>query len=323
MSCNYPLRAYRIGTSDDESSPVGPQDRGRSLGIVFDVKKGQNVLAEYLVPCGKCQGCIQKRVRDWALRCEHEAKMHEFNYFVTLTYDDEHLPDGGSLCYSDFQSFMKKARHWYGIFDWRTKKQWQKTRIRFFMCGEYGALKRPHYHVLLFNFPIPDLNYLKRSPKGSNLYTSELVSELWSRRGFVTIGAVEYASAAYVAQYCVKKMGQVDSDYEFVDLETGETVRKSKEMVQMSRAPGIGALWYEKYGKQVFPVDRCVSNGVQVGVPRFYVKRYAEKNPEGFEEVAFKRYERSRVRLADQAEDRLKAREECLKARNEFYRGSR
>lgn len=323
MPCYYPARAYRIGTSDRSGSPVPEKDRGRSLGVVFSVKQGDNVLQEFKVPCGKCIGCIQKRVRDWALRCEHEARMHEFNYFVTLTYDDKHLPDGNSLCYSDFQSFMKKARHWYGIFDWRTKKQWDKTKIRFFMCGEYGALKRPHYHVLLFNFPIPDLKFLKKSDKGSNLYTSELVSMLWSHRGFVTIGAVEYASAAYVAQYCVKKMGQVDADYEFVDLETGETISRQREHVQMSRMPGIGATWYEKYGKQVFPVDRCVTNGVEVGVPKYYSKRYKESDPEAYEGVIAKRQDYSQNRMEDNTEERLKVREECAKAKYEFYRGDR
>lgn len=268
-------------------------------------------------------GCKKKRIRDWALRCQHEAKMWEFNYFITLTYDENNLPDGGTLCYSDFQSFMKKARHWTGIFDWRNKRQWNKTKLRFFMCGEYGSLKRPHYHVILYNFPIPDLKFLKESEKGSHLYTSELVSELWNNRGFVTIGSVEYASAAYVAQYCINKMGKEDIEYQFIDLETGETQTRTKEMVQMSRMPGIGHFWYEKYKKQVFPVDRCIANGVQVGVPKFYTERHKEENTEAYEAVIAKRYDNIKTRMADQTEERLLVREKCIEAKINFYKGQR
>lgn len=308
MPCHYPARAYRLGDSQN-----------RPAGITFNVTRGDNVLVELKVPCGQCLGCKQKRIRDWALRCQHEAKMHEFNYFITLTYNDENLPDGNTLDYADFQSFMKKARHWYGIFDWRTKKQWPNTKLRFFMCGEYGSLKRPHYHVLLYNFPIPDLKFLKDTPKGSRLYTSELVSNLWKNRGFVTIGSVEYASAAYVAQYCIKKMGKEDIDYQYLDLETGETIQRQREMVQMSRAPGIGSTWYEKYQKQVFPLDRCVTNGTEVGVPKYYLQKHKTQNPDSYETIIAKRHEHSKIRMEDNTEERLIVKEKCLKAKLDFY----
>lgn len=245
--------------------------------------------------------------------------MHKFSYFITLTYDENHLPDGYSLCYADFQAFMKKARHWQGIFDWRTKKQWDSTKIRFFMCGEYGKLKRPHYHVILFNFPIPDLKYLKTTEKGSILYTSEMVSDLWSHRGFATIGMVEYASAAYVAQYCIKKMGSDAKDYRITDLETGEVIDRIPEMVQMSRNPGIGSTWYDKYKKQVFPIDRCVTNGQEVGVPKYYLQKHKKESPEAYEEIIAKRHAHSKNRMADNTEERLIVREQCLKAKLDFY----
>jgi len=312
MPCHYPCKAYRLGDSQN-----------RPAGIVFDVKRGDNVLTEFKVPCGKCLGCKQKRIRDWALRCQHEAKMHEFNYFITLTYNDENLPEGETLDYKDFQSFMKKARHWTGIFDWKKKTQWESTKIRFFMCGEYGALKRPHYHVLMYNFPIPDLKFLKKSPKGSNLYTSELVSSLWNNRGFVTIGSVEYASAAYVAQYCIKKMGAEDIDYMFLDLETGQTIQKAREMVQMSRSPGIGSTWYDKYKKQVFPIDRCIANGKEVAVPKYYGAKHKAEKPLDYEEVIEKRHRHSKNRMADNTEERLIVKEQCLKAKLDFYQKDR
>ena len=74
-----------------------------------------------------------------AVRCMHEASMHMFNSFVTLTYDDNHLPEYNSLNYKHFQDFMKRLRK-------------SNNGVRFYMCGEYGEdFSRPHYHALLFN----------------------------------------------------------------------------------------------------------------------------------------------------------------------------
>ena len=59
--------------------------------------------------------------------------------FVTLTYDDDHLPEYNSLNYKHFQDFMKRLRK-------------SHSGVRFYMCGEYGEdFSRPHYHALLFN----------------------------------------------------------------------------------------------------------------------------------------------------------------------------
>ena len=66
----------------------------------------------------------------------HEASMHMFNSFVTLTYDDDHLPEYNSLNYKHFQDFMKRLRK-------------SHNGVRFYMCGEYGEdFSRPHYHAL-------------------------------------------------------------------------------------------------------------------------------------------------------------------------------
>ena len=60
--------------------------------------------------------------RQWAVRCMHEASMHMFNLFVTLTYDDNHLPEYNSLNYKHFQDFMKRLRKAH-------------NGVRFYMCG--------------------------------------------------------------------------------------------------------------------------------------------------------------------------------------------
>ena len=96
-----------------------------------------DVIRRLSLPCGRCVGCRLERSRQWAVRCMHEASMHMFNSFVTLTYDDNHLPEYNSLNYKHFQDFMKRLRK-------------SHNGVRFYMCGEYGEdFSRPHYHAIV------------------------------------------------------------------------------------------------------------------------------------------------------------------------------
>ena len=67
-------------------------------------------LGYMMVPCGKCVGCIKDKAREWSVRVANEGRMYENNCVVTLTYDDEHLPQDGSLHKSDYQKFLKLVR---------------------------------------------------------------------------------------------------------------------------------------------------------------------------------------------------------------------
>ncbi len=91
MPCYKPLQAY---------AAVG--------GISFDKNKSFGIPIE--LPCGRCLGCRLEKSKEWALRCVHEAKMHKENTFITLTYADEHLPQGSSLVKSHFQKFIRSLR---------------------------------------------------------------------------------------------------------------------------------------------------------------------------------------------------------------------
>ena len=47
---------------------------------------------EFPVPCGKCLPCQKKRRSDWSFRLEQEYLSSDSALFITLTYDDLHLP---------------------------------------------------------------------------------------------------------------------------------------------------------------------------------------------------------------------------------------
>lgn len=256
------------------------------------------------LPCGQCIGCRERRARDWAIRCVHEASLYDRNCFVTLTYNDENLPKDNSLHYDHFQKFMKRLRFSYK----GHQPVADGTRpIRFYMAGEYGEnFGRPHYHACLFNFDFPDKELFRNAPSGELLYRSKILESLWEF-GYSSVGAVTFQSAAYVARYINKKItGKLaDDHYQWVDPKTGEIFFRTPEFNKMSLKPGIGADWLSKYQTDVFPHDHIISKGAKLPVPRYYNKIFKCSNPFEWDEVSHERYVKSRNNLDDNTKERL------------------
>lgn len=291
MGCNYPVRAYRLNSGE----------------VVWHLKNGNDHRADLMIPCGQCLGCKLERSRQWAIRVMHEASQHELNCFVTLTYDDKHLPDLNSLDYPAFQLFMKRLR-----------KKYSGRKIKFYMCGEYGGqgTERPHYHACLFGHNFDDLVPFKITKAGSKIYTSAKLASLWPY-GFSTVGEVTFESAAYTARYIMKKQQGKEGlkNYEEIDRETGEVNYREREFTRMSLKPGIGATWYDKYKSDVYPHDRCVVNGKAVKPPKYYHRRLKEQDPGLHEEINFRREERAGEHREDNTEERLEVKERVLLAK--------
>jgi hypothetical protein len=289
MACFHPLQAYQ--TSDGS--------------IIFSERKG-DVVRSLSLPCGQCWGCRLERSRQWAVRCMHEASLHEQNCFITLTYDNDHCPSDRSLNYGDFQRFMKRFR-----------KRFKGSTIRFYMAGEYGEkFERPHFHACIFGFNFPDLTLWKRTPSGALIYRSKSLEDLWSF-GYSSVGDVTFESAAYVARYVMKKRtGKVAGDhYETTDMETGEIKDRVPEFNRMSLKPGIGADWFKRFHSDVYPHDRVIVNGRETRPPKFYDKKFAEQFPEEFEQLQFQRFVDAVDRFEDNTDERLAVKEQVTLAR--------
>lgn len=250
MACFKPLEAWR-----------------GAGGIVFDKAKSTTRIS-FQLPCGRCIGCRMEKARQWGIRCVHEAKLWPSSYFVTLTYSDEFLPPGGSLCLRDVQLFMKRLRKYC--------KSTKDNPVRFFLGGEYGdENKRPHYHALLFNVRFDDLRRIGKNARGEDLFTSDALSGLWSvdgrTMGHVSLGAVTFDSAVYCAKYALKKVtgDAAFAAYEVFDAD-GVIHNRRPEFAVMSRRPGIGAGYYAKFGNEVLAHDNVIVNGKKVRPPRFY-----------------------------------------------------
>ena len=259
-----------------------------------------------------------EKARQWGLRCLHEKKMWEHNWYVTLTYNDENMPPGGSVCLRDVQLFMKRLR--------KAKNSCEENPVRFFLGAEYGdENRRPHYHALLFNVRFGDVRVHGHNLRGEPLYTSAELSGLWSNdggktsMGFCTLGEVTFDSAVYCAKYAMKALNISDESppearkayeerYVVYDAD-GVVHERAREFAVMSRRPGIGAGYYEKYGAEVRAHDSVVVNGMEVRPPRYY-----DTKSDNLDSDAFARLKRKRKRLAvlakaDNTQERLRVKE--------------
>lgn len=242
MPCYHPLSAWRC----PDSGSIEFVDRGR--GDRLDL------------PCGRCIGCRLERSRQWATRIMFESQFHGANSFITLTYDDEHMPFPPSLHYPHFQKFMKRARKSLGP-------------LRFFMCGEYGEeFFRPHYHACIFGTDFPDRVLWERRPTG-DVFRSPALERLWPF-GYSSVCELNFQTAAYVARYVLKKVtgDAAEAHYRFVDVETGEVHQRVPEFAHMSLKPGIGGPFFDRYKDDIFPHDFVVVNGVKCRPPRYFDK---------------------------------------------------
>ncbi len=304
-------------------SPLKGWKHAITGGLTF--KKGESAATRMEVACGQCLGCRLDYSRMWSMRIVHEHELVRelggSSSFVTLTYDDEFMPEGWSLTpsgASDFQLFMKRLR----------KANDQK--IRYFMVGEYGDLcrhskpgvevraedcefccvGRPHYHAILFNKTFEDLEVCGRG-RDVDYFTSKELQRVWGK-GFVQVGEVNVKTAGYTARYCLKKdTGEKAAAFYQNITPDGEIHRVQQEYATMStgRKPdgGIGYRWFQKYKSDCFPSDEVPVPGLGVvkKVPRYYADVFEADEPETLEEVKAARREFRNKHLLQYTPERL------------------
>ena len=269
MACFKPLKAWRDPFNPSGKLLFSPHTIGGSI------EHAERTCLK--IPCGRCVGCRIDYSRGWAVRCSHEASLHLFNCFITLTYSPEFLPLDGSLDLKHFQKFMKRFR-----------EKVAPLKIRFFHCGEYGDLtRRPHYHALIFGYDFPDKVLLKQSKSG-DLYTSEMLTKLWGK-GHCSVGALTFESAAYVSRYVMKKVtgDPAKAHYEAIDYETGEIFNLKPEYVTMSRMPAIAREWFNRFKDDVYAnkKDFITVNGRKMRPPKYYDRLLKNLDPDLMEDI--------------------------------------
>lgn len=264
------------------------------------------------VPCGRCVPCLERKRNDWSLRLSEEMRHCTTAVFLTLTYNDESLPyseDSGlpTLVKSHLQLFLKQLRNYLkqGIqttnhFGKSVKTPKSDVKLIYFAQGEYGTNKdRPHYHMILFNFP-------------SNCQF--LIEKAWYH-GFVHFGECNNATIHYTTKYMITKY---DSDFDFVQ----------KPFALMSK--GIGKNYVERNGE--WHKKNLVPTITKVGGSKYPLPRYFKDkifNPDEKMKISAKNIsysERRNQKLDNELMESVKDSSEFFQTKNErviSYLGSR
>lgn len=213
-------------------------------------------------------GCRLEKSKQWAIRCVHEASLHRQNSFITLTYNDESLPEYGTLKKEHLQAFFKRLRH-------------HKGKFRYYACGEYGDhTERAHYHACIFGLDFHD-KVPFRKIGDHQLYTSKNLTDIWGH-GHTSIGNLTFETAAYTARYVTKKLSHGQAKYNRLDKDTGEIIPLEQPRAFMSLKPAIGRNWIEKYHQDIYGADKDTIRirGKAVRPAKYYDKIYDTINPE-------------------------------------------
>lgn len=249
---------------------------GRPIFGWEGVKQG---LPELKLPCGKCPECQKDYYTNWATRGDRELKRWETSVFITLTYDDSHLPPNMSLNKKEIQDFIKRVKKHFGS----TKE----NPIRQSYCGEYGEdNKRPHYHAILFNCDFTDKRRHFLTDQGHQVYTSDTLTRLWGR-GIATFGYASAATIAYLYKYILKKKSRKEKLNPLIIEHEGITYEVAHEFIESSRNPGIGAHMRDDLSikKGYLSVD-----GVKKKLPKYYLEHLKKHDTNTYETLQDRKF---------------------------------
>lgn len=238
-----------------------------------------------VVPCNRCIACRINKTEEWSTRLLFEYEKHGVGAFVTLTYDDEHLPSDGSLHKDHIQKFIKRVRkHYAGN---------GASEIKYYLCGEYGPTTfRPHYHIAIFGVDFEMENWIQYKSKH---YYSPTLLELWPF-GFNEVGFLNKTTMNYVTGYIQKKLfGEEAALYKKLNVIPPFQLFSKK----------LGVEFVQKHGSQ-FVNNMCITvQGKKMPISKYYSGKLGLsdlKTDEGFSVLQMKALEEAAKRRAKHPE---------------------
>ena len=211
--------------------------------------------------CCKCPACRKVRSNDWFVRAYFEFKNNEKPaYFITLDFDDEHLPRWkGKPCFDSdiIKKFLKRLRSVIGSF-------------RYFYVTEYGGiLHRPHYHLMV----TPD-NSISQVDFMKVVFSKWYCGHHTDILTLDSVGNNKIAALQYITSYTTKDISldyqEYDNSEEFIPMRFRSRVQASKGFGLQALRDGDITLEMVLEGKPI--TIPCGKNGklVNFAIPRYY-----------------------------------------------------
>lgn len=160
------------------------------------------------VGCGRCVFCLSKKANDWTFRLDQQRKHSTDCYFITLTYDNDHLPHHSNGKH-EVQKFIKR---------FRKNNDLVGKGFKYYLIAELGGeFGRLHYHAIFFNTGL-----------SWNALRTSLLRD-W-RKGMIRVNVVTPGRIKYVSKYCLQHMYKPKPKYEFRTYDTtfGELTKRVK-----------------------------------------------------------------------------------------------
>lgn len=258
MACNFPKK-YWIRIDSVTKKPRR----------VYHHSEAQLGDEPFYQSCGNCLGCKKDRMFEQALRQVHEAYMHNVSVMITVTYDDKHLPEGGTLVKKDFQDFTRRLIYHH-------------PEIRYAGCGEYGAnTERPHFHLTIFGYSFPD-KVLAGKRAGKEYYHSAELQKLWGKGEFQCQEVTEFspATAEYICKHNTSRVKGTMAHEHYQG--------RQPEFYLTSRSPAMGATFVKKFGEtDIYSQDNCRTPNKKgfCRPPPYYDKLWTDMHPDEMDAI--------------------------------------
>ena len=249
------------------------------------------------VDCKKCIPCKIHHTAEWAMRLEMELKTNPKARFVTLTYNDENLPEKATLVKEHLQAFNKAIR-----------QEFPDRRFRFFECGEYGEkgkkledgsiLHRPHYHLIFYGIE----GTLEERQAIYNCWQKCDEFQFLGKDWYKACGTVTHDSCLYVSSYCQKKLFGEMAEEEYT-----KTGRIQPFQLQSNR---IGEEYFLQNIELYKELGYIPYHGIKMPIPETWKRKFEIESDFAFEiqnEVA-KKFLRKHKEISEEEYNHFKFR---------------
>lgn len=194
------------------------------------------------VGCGRCPGCRVTKAEEWTHRIMWELKNFKTASFVTLTYNEEHMPIDQSVNKRDLQLFFKRLRK---------ELSCTERTVKYFACGEYGEARgRPHYHAIILGLSAVEQGAIERAWRNE---TGQI--------GTIKLLPFNKERARYTANYLLKEVNP-------------EINMKGRTRPFILMSKRLGAVFLEdgQNIRRIVGGDGITLNGTRIPVPRYFRK---------------------------------------------------